>query len=121
MATTAHRTFRSLPRTRIGLDERAQLVFVGAIIGWVVATMSLLLFVTKLVLGQLTGFVETDGHKTLPRTHLQSSNCSKSQCKSGPRADMMIMIMHLECLFQAGSGISVALFDAVFSSFQVMN
>ena len=36
----------------------------GAIIGWVVATMSLLLFVTKLVLGQLTGFVETDGHKT---------------------------------------------------------
>ena len=50
--------------TNAGDQLMAQLVFVGAIIGWVVATMSLLLFVTKLVLGQLTGFVETDGHKT---------------------------------------------------------
>ena len=50
--------------TNAGDQLMAQLVFVGAIIAWVVATMSLLLFVTKLVLGQLTGFVETDGHKT---------------------------------------------------------
>ena len=72
--------------TNAGDQLMAQLVFVVAIIGWVVATMSLLLFVTKLVLGQLPGFVQTDGHKT-PLAYTAAQQMEEMQAVAAAAAE----------------------------------